>query len=161
LLLFRPEERRSLAISFSCAPDKVEALTGAVFQEIAAIQSHGTDRDHLDKIKASQRRERETDLKENDFWLEVLANYYRSGWDPRNILRFDELVEHMSLERLQAAAREYLPTGRYVIGVLKPEGPTHSAAGRPSPDAKLQRSVNSERSPRETVPIGHPGARSW
>jgi len=127
-LAFRPEERRIFTIGFSCDPDKIDALTGAVFQEIAAIQSHGTDRDHLDKIKASQRRERETNLKENGFWLNVLANYYRSGWDPRQILRFDELVERMSSERLQAAAREYLPTGRYVIGVLKPEATPASGA---------------------------------
>ena len=141
-LVFRPEERRTFTISFSCAPDKVDTLTSAVFQEIAAIQSHGTDQDHLDKIKASQRRERETSLKENGFWLEVLANYYRSGWDPREILRFDELVERMSSERLQAAAREYLPTGRYVIGVLKPEAAPAGgspASGAPATGAGKER----------------------
>jgi zinc protease len=137
LLDFQPYERHTVTISFSCAPEKVEALTRAIFQEIAAIQGHGTDQDHLDKIKASQRRERETSLKENDFWLSVLSNYYRSGWDPRDVLRFDELVERMSSARLQAAAREYLPTGRYVIGVLSPEsGP--GAAAAPAAAAEKQ-----------------------
>jgi zinc protease len=134
---FQPYERRTVTISFSCAPEKVAALTHAVFQEIEAIQSHGTDQDHLDKIKASQRRERETNLKENGFWISVLPNYYRSAWDPRGILRFDELVERESSERLQAAAREYLPTSRYVIGVLSPESaaaaPGKQAAPEPRP----------------------------
>lgn len=119
---FRPYERRTVVISFTCAPDRVAALTQAVFQEIAAIQRQGVDQDHLDKVKAAQRRERETSLKENDFWLGVLANYDRSGWDPRGILQFDELVERTTAAQVQAAAREYLPAGRYVIGVLSPEG---------------------------------------
>jgi zinc protease len=125
---FQPYEHHTMTISFSCAPEKVEALTHAIFQEIEAIQSHGADQDHVNDIKASERRERETNLKENSFWLSVLTNYYRSGWDPRDILRFDELVERTSSERLQAAAREYLPTGRYVIGVLSPEGAPAAAS---------------------------------
>lgn len=129
-LAFRPYERHSFSISFSSAPDKADKLTQAIFQEIAAIQSHGIDQDHLDKAKAAMRRERETNLKENGFWLAVLANYYRSGWDPRDILRFDELVERTSSARVQAAAREYLPTGRYVLGVLSPE--TAAAPAAPS-----------------------------
>jgi len=66
----------------------------------------------------------------------VLANYYRSAWDPRGILRFDELVERMSTARMQAAAREYLPLGRYVIGVLSPESaaaPAAAPASAPAP----------------------------
>ncbi|HEV3458353.1 MAG TPA: insulinase family protein [Thermoanaerobaculia bacterium] len=127
----RPYERFTVTISFSCAPEKVEELTHAVFQELEALQRRGTDQEHLDKIKASQRRERETSLKENGFWLGVLTNYYRSAWDPRDILRFDELVERMSTARLQAAAREYLPLGRYVIGVLSPES-AGAAGGAPA-----------------------------
>jgi zinc protease len=129
---FQPYERRNLTISFSCAPDKVDALTRAVFQEIESIQAHGIDQDHLDKVKAAQRRSRETELKENGFWVSVLGNYYRSGWDPRDILHFDELVQRMTAERLQAAARAYLPTSRYVIGVLSPE-PAGAAAAPASP----------------------------
>jgi zinc protease len=130
---FQPFERRNVTISFSCAPDKVDALTRAVFQEIEAIQGHGIDQDHLDKVKAAQRRARETELKENGFWISVLGNYYRSGWDPRDILRFEELVQRMTSERLQAAARVYLPTSRYVIGVLSPEPGGAAAAAPASP----------------------------
>ena len=136
-LAFRPYERFNLSIGFSCAPDKTDELTHAIFQEIAAIQTRGIDQDHLDKVKAAMRRERETNLKENGFWLGTLANYYRSGWDPRGILQFDELVERTTSERMQAAAREYLPTGRYVIGVLSPETAAAPAApekqGSPAP----------------------------
>jgi zinc protease len=143
---FQPYERRNVTISFSCAPDKVEALTRAVFQQIEAIQSHGIDQDHLDKVKSAQRRARETELKENGFWISVLENYYRSGWDPRDILRFDELVERMTSQRLQAAARAYLPTDRYIIGVLSPE-----ATGAPSPAA-------SPRGDKATPPTPSPGS---
>jgi zinc protease len=141
---FRPYERHTVTISFSCAPEKVAALTHAVFAEIEAMQSRGTDPDHLAKVKASQRRERETQLKENGFWLATLANYYRLAWDPRDILRFDELVDRMTTDRLQAAAREYLPTGRYVIGVLSPE---NGAAAGAVPAAAPARQAEPETRP--------------
>jgi len=132
VLDFQPYDRYTVNIGFACAPEKVDAITRALFQEIEAIQRHGTDQDHLDKVKASQRRERETNLKENEFWISVLANYYRSGWDPRDILRFDELVDHMTVQRLQAAAREYLPTNHYVLGVLSPETAPAGAPAAPA-----------------------------
>lgn len=127
-LAFRPYERFEVSIGFSCAPDKVDELTRAILQEIAAIQASGIDQGHLDKVKAGMRRERETALKENGFWLGVLANYLRSGWNLRDILHFDELVERTTPASVQAAAREYLPAGRYVIGVLLPEAAAAPAA---------------------------------
>jgi len=126
---FRPYERYAVTIGFSCAPEKVEVLTRAVFQEIESLKGRGTDQDHIDKIKAAERRERETNLKDNAFWLSVLPNYYRSGWDPRGILQYDELIARTSSDRLKAAAREYFPANRYVIGVLSPEsGPAAGEA---------------------------------
>jgi zinc protease len=134
-LVFRPTERSSVTFSFSCAPDKAESLTRAVFQEIAAVKEHGADPEHLAKVLASQHRERESDLKSNSFWSGVLASYYRSDWDLRNILRFDTLVEQTTSARLQAVAREVLPDNRYVLGVLSPAPgapPAPTAPGAPS-----------------------------
>jgi zinc protease len=128
---FQPDERYTVTIAFSCAPEKVDPLTQAVLQEIANLQRQEIAQSYVDQVKLAMRRERETVLKENGFWVSVLGTYYRSGWDPRDILHFDDLVERTSAQGLQAAAREYLPAGRYVLGVLNPEAGPASGASPP------------------------------
>ncbi len=126
-LAFRPWGHYSVSIGFSCAPENVDSLTRAVFREIAAIKDQGVDAEHVAKLKAAARRTRETNVKENSFWSNILTVYYLSGWDPREILHFDARVEQTTSATLQAAARQYLVDNRYVLGVLSP-----AAAGAPA-----------------------------
>ena len=75
------------------------------------------------KVRETERREREVALRENGFWLGSLVSYLRAGWDPRDILRHDELLAEVTRENLAAAARRYLDRGRYVQGTLLPAAP--------------------------------------
>ena len=116
-----PRERYSFTVSFGCAPDNVEELTQAVFDDIAKLKSTPPDESNLQKVREGQTRRRETDLKENGFWLGQLVGAYRYEQDPLLILEYDALVENVTAERLQAAAGRYLDTERYLLGVLNPE----------------------------------------
>jgi zinc protease len=116
-----PRQRSSFTISFGCAPENVDELIDAVFAEIEAIKESAPAESYTQKVRESQIRERETDLKENSFWSGVLRNAYRFGDDPRLVLEHDELVQSVTPERIQAAAKRYLNTERYILGVLYPE----------------------------------------
>ena len=117
----RPIETYSFSIGFGCAPDEVDSLVATVFDEIAALKENGIDLSYVQKVQEIQRRERETDLKENGFWLRGLQSYYTLGLDPLLILAHDELVDGLTPERLRDAARRYLDPERYVLGVHHPE----------------------------------------
>jgi zinc protease len=130
----RPSDRHSVTIGFSCAPDQVDALVHVVFEQIAALQERGGTQLDLEKIKESDRREHETNLKKNEFWLLVLVNYYRSGWDPLDILHYDQLLQETTLERMKAAYRQDLGRSRYVLGVLSPAA--SPPAKQPAGDTK-------------------------
>jgi zinc protease len=125
-LTWRPVERYQFAISFGCDPARVETLIDAVFREIESFQRDGIAETYLQKIREIQRRQRETDLETNRFWIQGLASYYSQGLDPRLFLAYDELVESSTSESLQAAARRYLNEERYVLGVLQPAEDTDS-----------------------------------
>lgn len=127
-IIRRPRERYNFNIAFGCAPEKVDELIRAVFAEIAAIQSNGVAESYLQQVRETERRQREIDLQDNQFWLGILELYYTEGLDPRDILRFDELIKTVSSDRVRDTARRYLNTERYVLGVLKPEGETAKAA---------------------------------
>ena len=85
------------------------------------FKKEGVDEEIVGKVKEAQTRKRETDLEQNTFWLYGLANYYRNGLDPRLILEYAPLVDSVSSERIQASAKRYLDTERYVLGKLWPE----------------------------------------
>ena len=124
----RPEEGYSLTIGFGCAPENAEQLTAAVFEEIERLRAEGVDESYVEKVREQQLRKRETDLKENGFWLGAIKNYLTQGWDPAGILAFDELASELPTERVLDAARRYLNQERYVLGVLYPEDWAEKAA---------------------------------
>jgi zinc protease len=118
----RPDEEYSFTISFGCAPDRVEELKQAVFDQLERMKAAGPDADVVTTVKEQQRRERETDLRTNGFWSGVLEFYYTHDEDILDALRYDELIESLTAEELQEAARAYLDDDRYVEVVLFPLG---------------------------------------
>ncbi|MCP3980848.1 MAG: insulinase family protein [bacterium] len=117
----RPRQRYGFSVSFECAPENVDPMVAAVFEEIESLKSSPPEQEYVDKVRESQRRKRETDVRENSFWRSRLVSAYRYGDDPRQVLDYDRFVESVTPENVQAAARRYLNMERYVKGVLYPE----------------------------------------
>jgi len=67
-----PNERYSFRISFPCAPENVSDLVAATFAEIDKIKKEGVSDEDLQKIKETQRRNREENLRKNRYWLSQL-----------------------------------------------------------------------------------------
>ena len=116
----RPKKEFSFSVSFGCAPENVEKLEKAAFDEIKAIQSSGIGPDYITKVKQLRRRDHETSVKENGFWLSELSRAYRFGDDPKLILDFDAMVDKVSSDRVRAAAKKYLTNTQYILGELRP-----------------------------------------
>lgn len=121
----RPKPRYRFVVGFGCSPDNAEKLTKAVFDLIATVKKDGIDAQTLDKLKEQRRRGLELEKKQNEFWSEQLAEHYRYGTDPKKILELDKLVERVSSENIEKAAKRYLDD-RYIDALLMPEG---TAAG--------------------------------
>ncbi|MFO0551580.1 MAG: insulinase family protein [Polyangiaceae bacterium] len=117
----RPKQRYVFSVSFNCAPDNVEKLKKAVFDEIKSIQTQGVSDDYIQKIKETWRRSHEVAMKDNGFWLGALEEAYTFGDDPKLILEFQPLVDKVSSDRIKAAATKYLNDKQYIVGVLVPE----------------------------------------
>ena len=120
--LRRPRERYEFSISFGCDPERADELTRAVFDKIEVIKRDGVPEDYVGRVQEQQRQSRAISLESNDFWANALRDaYYRDGLEkPLDILRYDELVDALTAESLQQAARTWL-TERYVQVTLVPE----------------------------------------
>jgi len=116
-----PRERYTFSIGFGCAPENVDSLESAVFEEIKRIQREGIDEELIVKVQEAQRRSRESGVEQNGFWLTRLQSYYGVGTDPLEILRYDDLVDRVTSERLQGVARKFLGGEGLFVGRLFPE----------------------------------------
>jgi zinc protease len=116
-----PWQRYRVTISFGAAPDRLEELTRAVFAHIEKVQSQGVAAATLDKVKETQRRTFETSLKENAFWLSQFLSAAQIGEEPGAFLRYPSLIDALTAQQIQDAAKRYLRKDNYVRVSLYPE----------------------------------------
>ncbi len=116
-----PDESYRVTISFVCSPERVDELTATAMSVIDSLKTFGTTQENLTKVREIQRRERETQLQQNGFWLSSLDAYYTDHENPLQIVRYPALVDRLSLEAIQAAAKKYFSTGNVATIVLYPE----------------------------------------
>jgi zinc protease len=124
-VLRRPRPEYQFTVSFGCAPDNVDKLVKAVFDEIKTLQDKGIGDDYIAKVKEQRRRAHEINLKENSFWGRELERAYTFGEDPKLILDAQPMIDKVTSDRARAAARKYFTSKEYVLGVLKPENAPH------------------------------------
>ncbi|OGG57274.1 MAG: hypothetical protein A3F84_02120 [Candidatus Handelsmanbacteria bacterium RIFCSPLOWO2_12_FULL_64_10] len=116
-----PREEYSVGIGFGSAPDRVEELTKEVFAQIDTLKGMGPSEKDLAKVKETQVRTLETNLKQNGYWLSQIAFHDQNGEDLRHILSARTLTDRLSAEAVRDAARRYLDGKNYVRVTLYPE----------------------------------------
>ncbi len=119
-LTYWPDEEYSVTINFGSAPERAEELATVVFEEIERVKTDGPDAETVDKVRESQRRAKETNLRENGYWLGRMEGMDQQGRDLRLIPSYD-LIEGWTAEQVQEAANRYLREDRYAKFVLYPE----------------------------------------
>lgn len=117
-----PRERYTMTISFGCAPERVDELVKAALEAVDSLKRFGPADSYIQKVKEIQKRERETSLKQNGFWLGSLQSAYMNHEDPHKILKYDELVDHLSADVIREAASRYFDMKNYAKFVLMPKG---------------------------------------
>ena len=116
-----PKQKYRITISFSSDPERVEELTDVVFEQIDSLRSHGLPQIYIDKTKEQRLRRREVQLKENNWWVGALDFVSRDGIDPRVLVRYPELVDSLTVEKVHEAAQRYFDLDEYARFVLLPE----------------------------------------
>jgi zinc protease len=108
-------------ISYGVEPERLDELTAATFAVIDSLSTYGASAENLAKVQETRRRSRETDLRENGFWLAAISAYDRDGQPLEDILELEPLLAGLTSEGIGAAARRWLDPGRYVQVSLLPE----------------------------------------
>jgi zinc protease len=115
-----PTQRRGFRVFFGCNPDNVEKLKQAVFDEVAKVQKDGVAPIYLEKVTEQLRREHETDLKENQWWMRNLQEAYYFGDDFKVVTDVDAIAKRVTSDNVKASAKRFFDAKHYVLGVMTP-----------------------------------------
>jgi zinc protease len=110
-----------VSVSFGASPEHVDALVDRVLTEVARLQREGPSADLTTRAKASARRDNETALKQNGYWLARLQSAHLLGRDPAAILTRPERIDALTPDVLRRAFTQYFPLDRYTVVTLLPE----------------------------------------
>ncbi len=117
-----PDEEYTVSISYGTAPEKLEELQQAVFDEINDFAQNGPSAEELAKAKEKMLREREVSLRENRFWLNVISNtYYLKDGDFSEFGRYSDTVKSFTESSVKAAFQKYFDFKNYISVALQPE----------------------------------------
>src|SRR5262249_4439033 len=107
-------------ISFGAAPENIEKMTARVMQQVAKFRAEGPSQDLLDKVKETARRNYETSLKTNSYWLNRFkaVNLYRQ--DPAIIATRLDRINALTAASVKEALNKYFPDDRTTALTLMP-----------------------------------------
>ncbi|HEY5616915.1 MAG TPA: insulinase family protein [Vicinamibacterales bacterium] len=113
-------------VQFGSSPENAERLRNVVMSELEKLRSDGPSESEVGIVKETEKRELETALRQNGYWLNSLQAVHLLGRDPIRIPQRIERTESLSRENIHAAFRKYFPPDRHTVVTLMPE-----SAGRP------------------------------
>ena len=107
-------------VRFGAAPENLESMTARVFQEIARLQREGPSADLTNRAKESARRDYETLLKQNGYWLGRLETIHLYDRDPHEIVTRNQRIDSVTPQVLQEVFKKYFPADRSTVVTLVP-----------------------------------------
>ena len=110
-----------IAISFGASPDNIGKMIDRVLAEVKRLQQEGPSPDLTSRAKESARREHETALRQNGFWLGQLQTARLLDRDPLLILQRQQRIDAVTPENLEQMFNTYFPMDRYTVVTLAPE----------------------------------------
>ena len=112
-----------MQVSFGSAPENIKSMTDRVLQEIKRLQAQGPSEDLTNRAKESARRDYETSIAQNAYWLRRLSDIRLFGGDPADVLKRKERIDTVTPAVLRDVYRKYFPFERYTVVTLTPEAP--------------------------------------
>ena len=116
-----PEPKCSVYVSWGTNPELVDTLSTIVFDQMKQLITVGPSSEDLQKVKETSVRERETDDRQNRFWLSYIENSLQNDLPMLNFEAYKKQVEAATANDLRDLAAKFLRPEHYARVVLYPE----------------------------------------
>ena len=117
-----PFPEYDMTIYYGTAPEKISDLKATVFAIIRDLIEKGPKQEEVDKAREKLKRERETNLRENNYWESTLKSYYLNmNGDFKTFGEFDTVTDNLTPQSLKSAASRIFDFKNYFSVALMPE----------------------------------------
>jgi zinc protease len=107
-------------VSFGASPDNIDKMTARVMQEVQRLQKEGPSEDLVNRAKETARRNYETQLRTNNYWLGRFQAVNLWKQDPGIIAKRVERINTLTPASVQEAFKKYFPADRRTVITLVP-----------------------------------------
>lgn len=111
-----PYQNYVIQIGFQCAPGNVDSLVQAAFVEIEKIKNNGVSNADINKVKETQKRELEVEIKSNAYWTNKLVKDAVADKETTNGKDEFSQIEKLTSQDIQQTARKYF--GKNLVKIV-------------------------------------------
>ncbi|WP_168155200.1 M16 family metallopeptidase [Mangrovimonas xylaniphaga] len=115
-----PAPQLNMDISFSCDPKNAEHLNDLVYKELEQIQKEVQLSD-LDKVVSNIKKNRPVMIQSNKYWMSTLEAYYNYGENMMAPEYFDAILDKVTTEDIEQAAKNFFEKADTLDIVFLPE----------------------------------------
>ncbi len=110
-----------VTIFFSCDPEREKELSGKIFGIINSLQTDGLNDVDIQKVVEKEKREFETNVKENSYWKRMLIELDENKITADDYKNYNAMIDKITIATMKAAAVKYFDKSNYVKVNLAPE----------------------------------------
>ena len=121
-----PDEHYRVLIAFDAAPERMHQLNRELMKIVDSVRTHPVSAAEAARAATVQRRQLETRLQDNSYWMGAIGQYHRLGI-PLDAIATPYPEREVTPAELEAAARTYLPADVYLHLTMMPKDSTSYA----------------------------------
>jgi zinc protease len=116
-----PQPEYYFAVFWGCSPDRVNELTSDVIALLKELKEKPVEDKYIQKVHELLKRENETDIKTNRFWISTFRNAYFYNEDFSYLLDYNNMVDKIDANSIKDAANKYISEDKLQKFYLFPE----------------------------------------
>jgi zinc protease len=116
-----PKGSYYITTSFGCKPERAEELSNTALAQIDSVINYPIKDTYVNKVKETQMKTLEKELKENNSWLNWLRSAYSDNVELKEVINSQENINTITAAMLQETAKKYFNKDNFIKVVLYPE----------------------------------------
>lgn len=120
-LIQYPKPACAVTVNWGTNPGLVDTLSAIVFDQMHRLIKDGPTDEDLEKVKETTIRERETDDRQNRFWLGYIESALQNNQSMQTFESFKNKVHAVTKDDIKESAQKFLNPEHYARVVLYPE----------------------------------------
>jgi zinc protease len=107
-----PKDEAILQVVFNTDPTKREMLMQIIMSELQKVAKEGPKEEHLAKVKEAMVKQYAENIKENNYWLGQLYQYYWYNEDMN--INYEQVVNSITVKDVQEFAKKLFDQGNLI-----------------------------------------------